>query len=112
MKCARAGYVLSTALNAAGILMSYLNFDWLFGKKNPQAQPPGGVVCETGRETENKTQKIVIAGEDCDVTAHKTGRNSWKAYGYVKKMPVQAAGDTARAAFTHWRDLAKTLRDD
>jgi hypothetical protein len=108
--------------------MSHLKFDWLFGKSIPQARPPLAGISQPGgshvarigglchaqdeRYTENKTQKITISGEDCEVTAHKTGTANWKAYGYVKGMPVQAVGDTAQAAFSHWRDLAKTMLND
>jgi hypothetical protein len=88
--------------------MSHLNLDWLFGRKNSLAQLRCAGATEAGRDAENKTQTIVIAGEDCDVAAHKTGKASWKAYGYVKKTPVQATGDTAQAAFSRWRDLATT----
>jgi hypothetical protein len=116
--------------------MSCLNFDWLFGKAAPQAHPPvagisepagshnaltsswyggdlrGAVPCAGGGYTQNKTQTIAISGEDCEVTAHKTGKATWKAYGYLKGMPIQATDDTAHAAFRRWRDLAKTMLDE
>ena len=95
--------------------MSYLTFDWLFGKSVAQAhRPVAGISEPTGLHvacTESKTQKITISGEDCEVTAHKTGKATWKAYGYVKGMPIQTAADTAHAAFSRWRHLAKTMLD-
>jgi hypothetical protein len=58
---------------------------------------------------ETKTQMILVAGADCEVTAHKTGKASWKAYGYVQGMPIHATGETAPAAFRQWRSVAKTM---
>ena len=59
-------------------------------------------------ENGEQFQTITILGEDCNVTAHQTGMATWKAYGYVKGIPIQATGDNPPAAFSGWRKLART----
>jgi len=115
--------------------MPYLKFDWLFGNSVWQANRPNGRIPEPGGSpvalrsaryvaelradvpragegyTQSKTQTIAISGEDCEVTAHKTGKSTWTAYGYVRGIPIQTDADTTHVAFSRWRAVAKTLLD-
>ncbi len=80
--------------------MSLLKLDWLLGRPASQSRAAFDGT---------KTQTIPISDEDCEVTAHQTGKYAWKAYGYVKGAPIHATGDTAAAAFSRWRKSARTL---
>lgn len=80
--------------------MSLLKLDWLLGTSDTQSR-----LAEDG----TRTQTISVSGEDCEVTAHQIGKYAWKAYGYVRGAPIHAMGETAPAAFSHWRKSARTI---
>lgn len=78
--------------------MSHLGLDWLLGTFYRRGPLP---------DAGTQVQTITIFGEDCQVTAHKLGIATWKAYGYAKETPIQATDDSAAAAFRRWQNLAR-----
>jgi hypothetical protein len=91
--------------------MSFLTWKRLFAKPVSSVAPLNAGARGPAHYTENQAQTVVIAGEDCEVTVHRTGKTTFTAYGYVKGLPIEADADASHLAFSRWRHLAKMMRD-